>query len=144
MGVPIREGAQTRRARGPRSGRRCFRSPCTTRRLSFSGRAGESLAKNPKKRTPQLRRSGSSKPPGRSALGRGLACRLGGRGGRCRGCLALGVGPGPERGDVRRAQRGVPQDFAASALLAEGGGGGGGASGRASVRERVGQCVEIA
>src|SRR3546814_17435348 len=122
MGVPIREGAQTRRARGPRSGRRCFRSPCTTRRLSFSGRAGESLAKNPKKRTPQLRRSGSSKPPGRSALGRGLACRLRGRGGRCRGCLALGVGPGPERGDDRRAQRGVPQDFDASGLLAYGGG----------------------
>src|SRR3546814_19983343 len=66
-------------------------------------------------------RSGSSKPPGRSALGRVLSVRLGGRGGRCRCCLALGVGPGPERGDVRRAQRGVPQDFDASALLAEGG-----------------------
>src|SRR3546814_14965191 len=85
------------------------------------GVAGE----KPKKRTPQLRRSGSSKPPGRSALRRGLACRLGGRGGRCRGCLALGVGLGPARGDVRRSQRGVPQDFYASALLPAGGEGGG-------------------
>src|SRR3546814_17496830 len=58
IGVPIREGAQTSRARGPRSGRRCFRSPCTTRRLSFSGRAGESLAKNQKKRRSEERRVG--------------------------------------------------------------------------------------
>src|SRR5690606_24104366 len=56
----------------------------------------------------------------RSARG-GLARRLGGGGGRLRGRLALRVAPGPERGDVGRAQRSVPEDLDAAALLAEGG-----------------------
>src|SRR3546814_9998401 len=80
---------------------------------------GPQLGEEPKKNA-AIAAFGCFKLPVRSACG-GFARRLGRRWRRLCGCLALGVGPGPERGDVRRAQRGVPQDFDASALLAEGG-----------------------
>src|SRR3546814_13288188 len=73
------------------------------------------LGEEPKKNA-AIAAFGCFKLPVRSPCG-GFARRLGRRWRRLCGRLALGVGPAPERGAVRRAQRGVRQDFDASASL---------------------------